>query len=240
MVIAVPSSEHLSVIKEVIKYIVPSVIMCEKPLSMNITSSSKIVKICKDNGIKLFVNYFRNSIPAICNLRQAVKKLTVKEKFIGYAWYSNGFLNSASHSIMILTEFFGPIKSIKVLSNKKKLNNYDFNIDCKIKFFKGEVNFFYVEKLNIFHNTFEIFCSEKKIKFENNLREIYIKNIIKDKIYSHNNMFDSKKTKIKINFNKNQSYVFTELDKWFKNKKSNLIDGDTAYRNEREMINLIQ
>ena len=95
VVLSTPTNTHFKCIKEIIKYRCVKFLICEKPLSTDTNEAKKIVKICKKNKIKLFVNYFRISEPST----QKLKKLFIKNKnkIFGKVYYSRGFFNNSSH-----------------------------------------------------------------------------------------------------------------------------------------------
>ena len=56
-VIATPTESHLSVINQIIATSNPIGILCEKPLAHDLEQAIEINRLCKDQNIKLFINF---------------------------------------------------------------------------------------------------------------------------------------------------------------------------------------
>ena len=59
-IISTPAQVRLGLVEELLESKTLRVILIEKPLAKNVREASKIIQLCQENGIKLFVNYMRN------------------------------------------------------------------------------------------------------------------------------------------------------------------------------------
>ena len=146
VIIATPTKKHLISVKDSIKFLSPKIILCEKPLAFNMEEAKKIVLLCKQNRIKLFVNFIRISDPGAIRIKKIVKNFKVK-KII--AWYTKDFIHNGSHIISLLQFWFG-----KVLKVNKISRSYSSNIkEDYIINFKNQTAYV----LQGFANDFEYF-----------------------------------------------------------------------------------
>ena len=188
VIISTPTHKNEKLFQYIKKYkIVPKIFLIEKPGSYNYLSLQKFVNFCKEERIRLIVNYqrsFSNS-PTIINKFLKFGKINKI-----YVFYRKGFYNSCSHYINLLME---SIKSknqkiIHVTSYKKF--GKDFIANCRIKIK-------YLIELNYKKN------SEEKIIFENTK--------------GNQMTFLTEKSKILIKKDKRKKFVANNINKNLKN-----------------------
>ena len=105
----------------------------EKPISGNLVEAKKIIKLCKKNNIKLYVNNRRLS-----KFYQTFKKI-LKKKFENQilsfsAWCSSGMHAIGIHMVDLLRNICGDIKSVYATQEKNKIKYlpYSKNFDLMI------------------------------------------------------------------------------------------------------------
>jgi len=136
VVIATPTSQHYSSIKELVSCMKPVVIVCEKPLAYSTEEARKIVDTCKESGAMLFVNYMRVCLPCVAEIKSIFVEpsITRGRELRGVAWYSGGIYNNGSHLVNLLEHWFGGVKSgSRRLGETKKLGE-DITVDLKLVF----------------------------------------------------------------------------------------------------------
>tara|TARA_B110000008_G_C16965570_1_gene561859 strand:+ start:1077 stop:2009 length:933 start_codon:yes stop_codon:yes gene_type:complete len=129
VIISSSTDSHLTVLKDILLLHKPKAIVCEKPLGTNLKESLEIYNLCKNNKIRLYVNFFRLSDPGIIKLKR--KFVTPIE---GSIIYSRGTLNNASHFINTLQFWFGRIVKVNLIKKGSKFNKFDFNSSFSISF----------------------------------------------------------------------------------------------------------
>ena len=108
VVVSTPTSTHLDIVRSILATIRPSCILCEKPMSYSSSKCSEIVNLCRNQNVKLFVNYIRRSENNVKQLASSIKLLRESQvPFKGVIWYSKGIYNNASHLIDLTAHFFG-------------------------------------------------------------------------------------------------------------------------------------
>ena len=65
VVIAVPTTQHAAVLKAVLQYGKPKLILCEKPLSYDLAEAAGMVEACRTHRCLLYVNYLRRVDPGV-------------------------------------------------------------------------------------------------------------------------------------------------------------------------------
>ena len=129
IIISSSTESHLTVLKDILSLHKPKAIVCEKPLGTNLKESLEIYNLCKNNKIKLYVNFFRLSDPGIIKLKRKFRT-PIKGSII----YSRGTLNNASHFINTLQFWFGRIVKVNLIKKGSKFNKFDFNSSFSISF----------------------------------------------------------------------------------------------------------
>ena len=210
VIVGVNAEKQYEILKKLIKQSKVGTILCEKPFTTNLKQQKKILKLCKKNKIKLFVNYIRISDPNYIKIFRFLKN-SKKIKYKINIFYSNGIFNNASHYINFLCKCFGNPISYKVnIYNSIKKNNFDYNFDFDIEFNNSKVKFLYKKyDINL----------EMTIKSEKNKILIYKKKPIK---------FNDKVLRETI---KNYQYnVIDNIYKYYKKTNYSLCSGEQAHQ----------
>lgn len=108
VVIASPTGTHGSVLRDVLRWSSPRMILCEKPLSCAVEEAREMVRLCGERGIPLYVNYPRRSDPGPLEIARRIRSGEIALPVKGVAWYSKGIYNNGSHMINLLEMWLGP------------------------------------------------------------------------------------------------------------------------------------
>ncbi len=87
----------------------PKLIFCEKPVSLSLTTTERLVKACIDRGILLAVNHTRRWAPDIRRLHEELASGAWGAIRSVHAVYNKGILNNGSHLVDLLALLFGPL-----------------------------------------------------------------------------------------------------------------------------------
>jgi len=117
VVISTPTPSHFEVLTSVIEKINCKAILCEKPLSQDYELSKKMVTICNNLGIKLFVNFQRPTNPGYIDLKSQINKKLLKKPFRGFGFYYGEYLNIGSHFVNLFDFLFGPRIDLKIIDS---------------------------------------------------------------------------------------------------------------------------
>tara|TARA_B110000483_G_scaffold98644_1_gene121012 strand:- start:25132 stop:26103 length:972 start_codon:yes stop_codon:yes gene_type:complete len=158
IILATDDKSHFNILIDLVKY-KPKFVFAEKPLTLKLEESKKVIALYKKNFIFLSVNFSRR----YSKVFQKIKKL-IDNKKLGKIEnidlrYSRGFFHNAIHWVDLCIWYFGiPIKTI--VESKKKSSSFkgDYTVDLRFIYkdnlivrFKGlDINNLGNEELDIF------------------------------------------------------------------------------------------
>jgi predicted dehydrogenase len=114
VVLAVPTALHFNCFIEALRCGAKAII-CEKPLANSLHEASQMLRLAKQSGIYLGVNYIRPTEPATANMLQRVaagELGAIQKVFVRYV---KGLANNASHFINLCQQLWGAPTKISVL-----------------------------------------------------------------------------------------------------------------------------
>ena len=115
-------SHHINVF-EALK-LKPKVIFCEKPLASSYKDALEIIEMCKNNNIKLAVNYSRRWDPKVVELRNEIASGKFGEISSIVCYYNKGVLNNGSHMVDLLLNLLGSLQIVTAIS---PINDYSID-----------------------------------------------------------------------------------------------------------------
>lgn len=128
------SDSHLDIVKEAARYNVKGIFL-EKPISNSLKNAKEIVRICKNNNIKLQIDFQRRFDPFYHTIKNIVSNKEFGRIQHCSIYYGAGMANTGSHFMDLLRFFFGDINWVKGNYSKNISNNpSDPNIDGMIVF----------------------------------------------------------------------------------------------------------
>jgi len=137
--ICTPSEIHFQTLLKVLKY-KPKLVICEKPITLKINDTQKIIKEYKQANVPIIVNYFRRYDKKMQELKKEIIEKKYGEVICASGIYSKGIFNNGSHLINLCHYLFGDIKALS--------RNYEINDYKKDKSIAG---FLIFEKCKQFH-----------------------------------------------------------------------------------------
>jgi len=212
VVVASPTETHFNIIKQVLLILKPKIILCEKPFTGDFFKASILIRLCKKNKTKLFINYVRNSLPVFDKIKKFIE-IRKQTFFTAKVYFSGDILNNGSHYFIFFYKLFKDYISYKLM-NHKKTKRLDLIINyknCKLL-------------LNNINNS----KKEDKIILKNNNDSVAWNNSARNVIFNKN----KKIVKIVSNISKYQQYVYKEISKVFlyKKKSLRLVDASSAIK----------
>jgi|JI7StandDraft_1071085.scaffolds.fasta_scaffold67500_2 hypothetical protein len=132
VIIASATSSHFSYLKDAMSHHV-KIILCEKPISLNVGELSILKSISQTSTSKVYINYIRQFIPEF----QSLKEYFDLRKSLGdeinqiTVTYTRGLINNCSHAfnlIQFYSEFY-TLDQVLVSNITAELNN-DPTISC--------------------------------------------------------------------------------------------------------------
>ena len=142
VVIASPTEKHLQSLEEILLWSNPRLILCEKPISLLLEDANRMVRLCAERNIPLFVNYFRNSEPSTFQIANAINTRKLTQPFTGSCTYNKGAMHTATHFLNLFQIWFGDPIEFKFICEKFNSHNpLDPNIEFEVRYQGGLMKF---------------------------------------------------------------------------------------------------
>ena len=104
-----PSMFHASDIQAALA-LQPQLIFCEKPVTLSLAQTQKVIDDCSAQQVLLAVNYSRRWSPEVIQLKQELSKGQWGAVRSVSAVYNKGLLNNGSHMVDLLLNLLGPVR----------------------------------------------------------------------------------------------------------------------------------
>lgn len=166
VVIATPTETHKEYVSKVLEGSKLKLILCEKPLSYELTEGKEIIDLCDSKKIKLFVNYMRRSDPGVLEIKKRITSGEMGDFFKGSIWYSKGLLHNGSHFFNLVHFWLGAVKNYKLIRHGRSYEGYGCEPDVYVEFEKGSVIFQAVWEEYFTHYTIELMSNNGRMRFE--------------------------------------------------------------------------
>jgi len=167
IVVATPTSTHLTVLEKVLGQCRPKAILCEKPLAYEPLEAIRMVALCDKAGVELFVNYMRRADSGSLEVKKRIESCKISSPIKGVAWYSKGFLHNGSHLFNLLEFWLGAFKKGKILDAGHLLDNQDSEPDVQVEFERGKVVFLAAWEEAYSHCAIELLSPSGRLRYEN-------------------------------------------------------------------------
>lgn len=193
--VCTPTGTHVQVIKDVIKYIKPKVIIAEKPFCKNKKEAVAVKKLCEKNNITVLIDYIRMYDVAPYIVHDAIKDATVYNASVHY---TRGLIHEACHAIQLCNYWFGRCNKV-IIPNQYKIIDRDKNDPTRMICFDYEycpnVVFMPVDgkKYSIFE--IQIVTSKGIILLKDHGKKIEFRNVVPEPTYGNYNAINSQSLK---------------------------------------------
>ena len=228
VVIATPTSSHLSVLETVFEFGKPQLVLCEKPLADTLVRAKKMLQLCKENNCKLYVNFFRRVEKSVVEVKKRLVDGSIKLPAKGLLWYSKGIVNSGSHYIDMLTFLLGSVVDFKVIKKGRLFSGVDPEPDVEISFQQGHVIFSSLKAENFFHNTLELIFENGLLMFDKACASTSWQTVKEEPTLQNYRVLSESKEMLDSNFFTAQKYVVDEIALALDEKRTVLATGREA------------
>ena len=165
-IIASPTNKHLDTIEVALgQFDDLRAILCEKPLHCDEASARRIVQLCRERGVKLYVNYFRRCEPSARNITNRINSGSIRGPFKGVAWYSKGIRHNGTHLLDLLSSWLGSPLEFRILSRGRDWPDEDMEVDFVLRFDQGEIHFISLADDQHDINAIELFASNGNLRY---------------------------------------------------------------------------
>lgn len=238
VILACPTSLHLSMIRELVTRLRPLSILCEKPFGYKYEESKVLCKELKDKyGIEVYVNYTRRCDPSSREIRKIIATSARDWKVKGTCFYTKGAFNNASHFIDLLSHWMGPCRSADMLDCRpQSVLKEDIDADFVVRFDNAEVVFQCGDESRYWHYGVTLYLSHGRLSYDFGGDLISFNRAQADECPG----LEKGRFIIKNQLSTYQKNVYNELYKAMMGKEHVLCSGLEAVETLRLLSNLIQ
>lgn len=166
VIVASPTATHPAVVEAVLTRIHPRAILCEKPLSPQVTESESMVLACRQAGVSLFVNFIRRADPAVREVRHRIEDGRIAGPLKAVVWYSKGMVHNGSHFVDLMTDWLGPIRAGRIIALGRRVGDNDADADFLLAHERGTALFCAAREECFSHYTVEIVAANGRLRYE--------------------------------------------------------------------------
>jgi len=163
--LASPTSSHSAMLAAILARYTPRAILCEKPLAPDSFAAHEMVEMCNAMKVPLYVNFIRRADPAVLEVKQRLNSGKIALPFKAVVWYSKGLLHNGSHFVDLLTFWFGPVRSMQVISSGRSCG-HDAEPDVRFGFDQGSAVFCAADEEHFSHYTVEVVAANGRLRYE--------------------------------------------------------------------------
>lgn len=155
VLICTPDSSHAESLSRIISSTNrPKLVVCEKPLTVDLLESKKIVNQYELSLIPIEVGYQRRYDRDINAMINRMNNGSLGNFIAGAMIYSKGILHNGSHGVDLLRYIFGDVVGMEVFGGRFDWNEYDPTLDGFLRFNDGNVHLIAGDER--MHSLFEI------------------------------------------------------------------------------------
>jgi len=240
IVISTPSGSHFSILENVLKFHEPLAFVCEKPLDNSLEKASRIVEICEEKNIQLYVNYMRRSEKSVIHIKDMIDKDIIEEPIKCVAWYSKGLRNNGSHLINLLEYWMGDLKSHKIINKNRCWDKTDPEPDFESTFEKGSAIFLSGWEEYFPHLSIEILSPSGRLSYYNGGNEIKWNCSNATLEMPRNEFLEKEGIEIENDFNRYQLNFANNLSLALKGKECNISNGIDALESLKNVYKIME
>ena len=240
VVIASPTATHYGLVRQLLAFAKPKVVLCEKPLSYSLDESREMLALCAEKNVQLYVNYMRRSEPGAMEIKRRIDSGEIRGPLKGVVWYSKGFLHNGSHFFNLLELWLGAVRDFTLIDAGRSLDGGDAEPDVQVVFEQGKMTFLAARDENFSHNMIELIAANGRLRYENGGRYIEWRAAETDKNLKCYTFLAATPEVVPSDLNRYQGYVVEQLANAFKGVKANLCDGSQGLKTLEAMHSILK
>lgn len=221
--IAVPTEAHYSMLHQAVHFGTLKAILCEKPLSYDLTEATGMVDLAEKSGAVLFTNYMRRCDPAVIEVRRRITSKEISGPIKGVCWYSKGIFNNGSHFLNLFQYWLGDVRHFQIINSGRLWEGHDPEPDVKVEFESGEVYFLAAREEHFSHYTVELIAANGRLRYEPGSMEW--QSSVPDRNSSGYVVLDSNAETIEADASRLQWHVVDQITRYLSGESSSICTG---------------
>ena len=238
--IAGPTRCHGEILRHVLARADPEVVLCEKPLSLDVEEARTMVQACGAKGVSLYVNYMRRSDPGVIETKKRLDSGQIHTPVKGVAWYSKGFFHNGSHFFNLLEYWLGPMKHAEVLDPGRMWDGTDPEPDVRVVFSRGPIIFLAAREEEFSHYTVELLSPNGRLRYDRGGEEIQWHPTRGDPYFEGHTVLSSHAETIATGMDRYQWHVVEQLAAAIDGRDAHLCSGAEALATLESMHSIIE
>ena len=230
VIIATPTEIHSSILARVLRASKIKIILCEKPMGNDVNIAKNMVKMCKDAGTDLFVNYMRRVDTGVLEIKRRIENGQIRPPIKANVWYSKGIINNGSHFLNLLNLWLGDISSTLVLNQGRLFKKFDPEPDFKVDFDKGTAIFRAAWEEYFSHYSIELLSKTGRLVYENGGNQIFWQATSNDPNFNGYKVLDKNKEIIDNSMDVYQWNVYDHIHRYLQGEATTLCTGTQALK----------
>lgn len=231
VIISTPTKTHSSTLFKVLELHLPKLILCEKPLSYQLDEAEKMVEVCSQKGVKLYVNYPRRADNGASEIRSRLALNIIKGPYRGVVWYSKGLIHNGSHFVDLLGSWFGQPSSFSIISDGRAIGDDDIEPDFRVTYKEGEFIYLAAKEEHFSHYEIQIMAANGCLRYEHGGRRVSWQPVIGDSLVDGYFVLSSEYESIPSSSDRIMMFVADEILLALSGKASTLCTGIQALEN---------
>jgi predicted dehydrogenase len=240
VVISTPTQTHRTILLKVVNAYKPKIILCEKPLSYDLSEAKNMVKLCKEAGIELFVNYMRRVDRGVLEIKKRIEIGEISTPIKANVWYSKGLLNNGSHFLDLLSFWLGKAKSTLIINKGRLWNNFDPEPDFKIDFNLGTAIFRSAWEESFSHYTIELLSHSGRLLYDYSGSHIEWQKKSEDPYFAGYSILNKRKEILENSMDIYQLRVYDSIYKYLIGETTTLCTGSESLENLKKIDLIIK
>jgi len=123
--VCVPDEYHAEVVISAAETCKPKAIFCEKVMATTLEDAKAMVKACKENNVRLIVDYTRRFDPVYQKIKELIDSGKIGEPLFIYGSYISGLEVMGTHVLDLFRFLFGEITGVYGEEEEKALEEMD-------------------------------------------------------------------------------------------------------------------
>jgi predicted dehydrogenase len=221
VVIAVPTIKHIDIIRESLEYSEVKIILCEKPVTLNLELLTDILEsntVLKD---KILVNYNLRTNESIRDIKRKVLNNEFGDFLGGVGKYSGGYFNNGSH-MLDLIEFLLNDKMTFAARINLKNSKDDFFTTLGLTIKNGIFYFISINNKNTFFFEISLLFENCQIRINQGGLKIFIDPINEDLDFPMFKSIDYQENSFNISQGNSFINVYDDIFNYMRVRETNL------------------
>lgn len=229
VVVASPTTAHFENVRSILSHSAPQAILCEKPLSYDLSEARAILDLCAEAKCRLYVNYVRRADVAVQHVKGMFSAGDLPLPVKGVVWYSKGLFHNGSHFVDLIRYWLGEPTAFYIIQPGRDWHG-DPEPDFLVNIGENAVVFLAAREEAFSNYTAEIVSTHGRLRYDLGGRKVLWQGITPSVSPPGYRFLDQAEQVIPNRLFKIQSEVVNQLAEALRGGQSSLCSGGEAVK----------